>query len=84
MTSRLPTIAAHEVLVTGKRFGGYEAAAKGIVTEALPETLLLPRAIEMAMGLAGKSGPTMGTIKGRLYAEPIALLRDGQGTAPPG
>lgn len=82
MTSKLPRVTAHEVLVTGKRFGGTEAAAKEIATEALPESLVLPRAIELATGLAEKAGPTIATIKSRLYAEPIALLRNTVGTAP--
>lgn len=83
MTSRLPPVAAHEVLVTGNRFGGSQAAAKGIVTEAVPEADVLPRSIEMAAGLAQKAGASMGIIKNRLYAEAIALLADGTGTAPP-
>ncbi len=74
MASRLPVVALHEVLVTGKRFGGVEAAAKQIVDQAVPEDEVLSRAIEIAAALADKAGPTMGVIKGRLYAEAIELL----------
>ena len=74
MTSRLPAVTAHEVLVTGRRFGGEEAAAKGIVTEVAAEDQVLARAVEMANELAPKSGPTMGVIKQRMYAEAIDLL----------
>ena len=82
MTSRLPTVTAHEVLVTGKRFGGSEAAAKGIMTAAVPEAEVLSRSIEMAGDLAEKAGASMEAIKCRLYAEAIALLGDSPGTAP--
>lgn len=75
MMSRLPRVAAHEVLVTGKRFGGSEAAEKGIVTEAVEEADVLPRSCALAQELAPKSSATMGAIKQRMYAEPIALLR---------
>jgi enoyl-CoA hydratase/carnithine racemase len=74
MMSRLPAVTAHEVLVTGRRFGGDEAAGKGIVTEALPEHDVLPRTITIAAELAPKSGPTMGAIKRRMYAATLALL----------
>lgn len=83
ITSRLPRVAAHEVLVTGKRFGGSEAAAKGMVTEAVPADRVVARAVELAAGLAEKAGATMGTIKRRLYAEAISLLENSPGTAPP-
>jgi enoyl-CoA hydratase/carnithine racemase len=74
MTSRLPVVTAHEVLVMGGRFGGEEAVAKGIVTEAVPEADVLSRAIARAASLAEKAGPTMGAIKRRMYSETIDLL----------
>lgn len=83
MTSRLPVVALHEVLVTGRRFGGREAAEKQIVDEAVPENQVVERAIEIATNLAPKAGPTLGVIKARLYAEPIRLLTTSDGTAPP-
>jgi enoyl-CoA hydratase/carnithine racemase len=84
MASRIPVVALHEVLVTGKRFGGAEAAAKHIVDEAVAEDNLMPRAIEIAGSLADKAGPTMGVIKGRLYADAIRLLTASEDTPPPG
>ncbi len=83
MVAKLPVLAAHDVLVTGRRFGGDEAAAKGIVHEALPEDQVLPRAIEIATELAPKSSPTMGAIKRRLYTEAIELLGVEPGTPEP-
>ncbi len=75
MMSRLPTVTAHDVLVTGKRFGGEEAAAKGIVSAALPLDEVLPHAMAIAADLAPKASPTMGAIKQRMYAEALGLLR---------
>lgn len=82
MVGTLPVPTVREVLVTGRRFGGVEAAAKGIVTEAVPGETVVPRAIEIATEHAPRSGPTMAAIKRRLYLEAIALLSDSQGTAP--
>ena len=83
MMSRLPRVTAHEVLVTGKRFSGEEAANKGIVNVAAADQDVVPVAIDIAAELAGKSSPTMGVIKQRMYAEAIALLSNSAGTQPP-
>ena len=79
---RLPPMVAHEVMVTGQRYGGDAAAAMGIMTEAADDDSVLPRAVEMAAALANKAGPTMRTIKSRMYAELIELLENSAGTAP--
>jgi len=80
---RLPQTVAHEVMVTGTRYGGAAAATKGIVTRAVPEDQVLPTSIEMADALASKAGPTMATIKRRMYAELIELLSNSPGTSVP-
>lgn len=74
LVNRLPRRTAHEVMVTGRRYGGAEAAAAGIVDEALGEGELLPRAIERAAGQAPKNPDTLRAIKRRLYEETIDLL----------
>lgn len=79
---RLPPVVAHEVMVTGTRYGGEVAAARGIVHHAVAEAAVVPHAIEIAAGLARKAGPTMRTIKVRLYADLIDLLENSDGTAP--
>ena len=58
------------------RYGGIDAAAAGIVDEAVPEADVLPQALERARILAGKDASTLGTIKARLYADVVATLRD--------
>ncbi|MFC2177151.1 enoyl-CoA hydratase-related protein [Actinomycetota bacterium] len=79
---RLPPPVAHEVMVTGTRYGGEAAAARGIVHHAVAEAAVLPQAMEIASDLAGKAGPTMGAIKLRLYSDLIELLERSPGTAP--
>lgn len=76
IAARLSPRAAHEAMTTGRRYGGADAAAMGIVEEAVEEDLVLPRAIELASGLASKNPLTLGTIKNRLYATTLAALTD--------
>jgi enoyl-CoA hydratase/carnithine racemase len=76
IAARLPRRAAHEAMLTGRRYGGIDAAAAGIVDEAVPETDVLPQALERARVLAGKDAGTLGTMKERLYADVVATLRD--------
>jgi enoyl-CoA hydratase/carnithine racemase len=78
LAARLPAQTVHEVLATGRRYGGADARAAGIVEEALPEAALLPRAIELAAGLAAKAHPVMKRIKSDLYPHVLAALRERQ------
>lgn len=78
---RLPHLTAHEVMVTGSRYGGEAAVAMGIMNEAVEEAQVVPRAIEMAAKLASKAGATMGVIKERMYAELLELLANSAGTS---
>jgi enoyl-CoA hydratase/carnithine racemase len=78
LAARLPAQTAHEVIATGRRFGGGDAQAAGIVEQALPEAELLPRAIELASGLAAKANPVMKRLKSDLYPHVLAALRERQ------
>ena len=49
--------------LTGERFTALDAVAAGIATEALPEEEVLPRAIEIAEGLAAKNRSVIGAHK---------------------
>ena len=75
--ARLTPQAAHEAMVYGKRLGGPDAAARGIVDAAVEEAAVLPTAIEMAAGLAGKDRTTVQAIKRGLYAPAAEALRAG-------
>jgi enoyl-CoA hydratase/carnithine racemase len=74
LLARLPRRTAHEAMVTGRRYGGQEAAAAGIVDVALPENELLPSAVEWAAGQAPKNPDTLRAIKQRIYSTTIELL----------
>jgi enoyl-CoA hydratase/carnithine racemase len=76
IAARLSPRAAHEAMTTGRRYGGVEAAAAGIVDEAVEEDRVLPRAIELAGALASKDPATFAAIKQRLYADALTALRD--------
>ena len=75
--ARLPLPVVHEAMTTGRRYGGEEAGAAGIVDAAVAEPSVLPAAVERAAALAGTSGDVLGTIKQRMYAAAVAALRDG-------
>ena len=74
LQARLPVQALHEVIVTGKRWGGEEAARRGIVEEAVSEADLLPHALEIASSLAAKADPVLRTLKRSLYAPVIEAI----------
>lgn len=76
IAARLTPASAHEAMTTGRRYGGTDAAAAGIVDEAVPEGQVLARAIERAAALSASDPGTLGTIKARLYRETLATLRD--------
>lgn len=63
-------------MLTGRRYGGIDAAANGIVDEAVPEPDVLPRGARVCWTLASKDAGTLGTIKARPYADVVATLRD--------
>lgn len=78
LAARLPAQTVHEVIATGRRYGGGDAKAAGIVEEALPEAELLPRAVALAAGLAAKAHPVMKRLKSDLYPHVLAALRQRQ------
>lgn len=79
ISARLPVRAAIESMTTGRRYGGEEALAAGIVDETRGEQEVLPGALERAAALAGKDPATLRTIKQRLHEPALAALRGPQG-----
>ena len=67
LEAKLPRRAAQQAILTGRRFGGTDAAAVGIVHEAVPADLVLPRAIELAASLATKDRRTLAAHKRLLF-----------------
>jgi enoyl-CoA hydratase/carnithine racemase len=76
LQARLSPQVAHEAMTTGRRYGGAEAQARGIVDRAVAEDAVRPEALALAATLAAKASPTLGTIKTRLYGPVLAALRD--------
>ncbi|MCA1712226.1 MAG: enoyl-CoA hydratase/isomerase family protein [Actinobacteria bacterium] len=74
LVARLPRRTAHEAMTTGKRYGGAEALAAGVVDAVAAADEVLAAAVERAAPLAGKAGPALGEIKARMYAEALAAL----------
>jgi len=75
--ARLTRKTAHEAMLTARRYGGHDAVAAGIVTRAADEHEVRPAAVEIAHGQAGKAGPTLETIKTRMYAPVLDALHEG-------
>lgn len=74
LESRLSRNELQQLLITGRRFGGCEAAERGIVDETRPEEEVLPRAIAMAQELAGKDRATMSALKRGLHRSALDVL----------
>jgi enoyl-CoA hydratase/carnithine racemase len=74
--ARLTPQAAHEAMVTARRYSGTDAAAAAIVDQAVGEDAVRATAVELAGRQAGKAGPVLATIKTRLYAAVLDRLRD--------
>ncbi len=74
LQSRLPGQTAHEVVATGRRFGGGHAATLGIAEEALGEDALLGRAKAIAAERAPKADPILRTLKRGLYGPVLDAL----------
>jgi enoyl-CoA hydratase/carnithine racemase len=74
--ARLSKKTAHESMTTGKRYGGTEALAAGIVDAVADEDQVLPAALEIARPLVGKPALPLGMIKAQMYAETLRTLRE--------
>jgi enoyl-CoA hydratase/carnithine racemase len=81
--ARLVPQVAHESMTTGRRYGGADALAAGIVQQAVAEDQVLVVAKARAAELAEKDPTTLGTIKERLYGPALAVLRDADVNALP-
>lgn len=79
LQARLPAATAHEAMTTGRRYGGKQALAAGIVQETAAEDDVLALAVARAGALTGKRGDTIGAIKSTMYAHVLAALADTAG-----
>jgi enoyl-CoA hydratase/carnithine racemase len=72
--ARLSKKTAHEAMTTGRRYGGTDALAAGIVDAVAGEGEVLSTAVGIARGLAAKHGATLGAIKQGMYGPAVAAL----------
>jgi enoyl-CoA hydratase/carnithine racemase len=72
--ARLSKKTAHEAMTTGRRYGGTDALAAGVVDAVAGEGEVLPTAVGIARPLAAKDGTTLGAIKRGMYGPAIAAL----------
>ncbi|MFJ2478561.1 enoyl-CoA hydratase-related protein [Streptomyces sp. NPDC087659] len=73
--ARLGPQVAHEAMITARRYGGQDALTAGIVDRAEEEQAVRETAIGIAQIQSGKAGPTLGTVKARMYAPTVQALR---------
>lgn len=75
--ARLSAAAAHEAVVTGRRFGAEACLAEGIVDEAQPEDEVVRHAVARALAHTGKDRRTVQVLKRGLYADVLPILEAG-------
>lgn len=73
--SRMTPATVHEAMTTGRRYGGGQALAAGIVEAVADADHLLAAAIDLARPLAAKATPIRTQIKEGQYAEALTALR---------
>jgi Delta3-Delta2-enoyl-CoA isomerase len=74
LRAKLPARALQEAVVTGRRYGGPDALAAGLVHQVASEDEVLSQAIKLAADLAGKDRRTLAEHKRLLYGEAIRAL----------
>jgi enoyl-CoA hydratase/carnithine racemase len=80
ISAKLTPAAANEAMVTGRRFGGGDAEAVGIVDAVAAEADVVERAVERAAAGAGRQAAVVAAIKRELYGPALAALDpDGEG-----
>jgi len=72
--ARLSAVAAHEAIVTGRRYAGPDAMSRMIVDEVAPRDQVLSRALERAGSLANKHRGTLVALKRGLYVDVLSIL----------
>jgi enoyl-CoA hydratase/carnithine racemase len=75
--AKLTPQAAVASMTTGRRFGGTDAEAIGIVDATAPEGAVTAAAVEMLKPLDGKDRGTLGAIKNTMFGHVVAALTQG-------
>ena len=74
LRAKLPSRTLQEAVVSGRRYGGPDALAVGIVHQVASEDQVVAQAVKLAAGLAGKDRRTLAEHKRLLYGEAIKAL----------
>lgn len=74
LQARLPKVTAHEAMLTGRRYGGEDARAAGIVHRTAAEADVVPAAVELAAALAPKRGEIITRIRSVMYRPVLEAL----------
>lgn len=74
--AKLTPASATDAMVAARRFGGEDALTAMIVDAAVAEEDVRSEAVALAASQAAKQDSTLGAIKERMYAAPLAALRD--------
>ena len=74
--ARLSPQTAHEAMVTARRYGGHDAFAAGLVDSAVAEDEVRATALDIAAAHTTKAGPTLATIKTRMYRQALDALAE--------
>ena len=73
VTARLPGPAAHDAMLTGRRYDARAALEMGIIDDIAPEAEVLARAIEVATTMAPKSRSVIAEHKRQLFGDASAI-----------
>lgn len=74
LTAKLPSRTVQEAVMTGRRYGGLDALASGIVHQVAAEDQVVAEAVKLAGGLAGKDRRTLAAHKRLIYGDAIRAL----------
>ena len=72
--AKLTPAAALEAMTTGRRYGGPDAEAIGLVTATASEDKVTATAVDLVAGLKGKDPGTLKAIKSTMFTSVIAAL----------
>lgn len=75
--SKLSAAQARDAMLTGRRFDGDQAAAAGLVDEAVPVDQLVKRAVQLASAHVPAHPQTLGAVKEIMYADAASALERG-------
>src|SRR5215469_6153910 len=74
LRAKLPSRTLQEAVITGRRYGGPDALAAGVVHQVASEDEVLAQAVKLAAELAGKDRPTLAEHKRLLYGDATKAL----------